>query len=319
MNDEIAREQGHDLDEKITKFQKTEDEYKDKCLKHGLLYEQPLPDETDHAKKKRRKRMNDNLSAKQADIVVKDLSDFEKSIHGSKAVHEMIDRFNDGELNHTVHQCCVCFQIRPVFNLTEPSSKFQEQNRRPLKTHNDWKYSEEKKMCQLCEKEIQSIRKSKKVNTPQFSGYLTSPEYCMEGGKHNNMHFLPIPPFLQNLTTIEQLMIRRIITFMQVHTLKYGMLASNGHAVSIPQDMKKYDQLPLLPKEVGVILVRNNKNSSKRYLAKRQRVQDALEGLVYGFPCGGLESVDHVADAHLYEKYDGKDHVDGTLLNGRYF
>jgi hypothetical protein len=73
---------------------------------------------------------------------------------------------------------------------------------------------------------------------------------------------------------------------MHVHTLKYGMLASKGHAVSIPQNMKVYSQLPLLPEEVGVLLIRNNNNSSKRYLAKRKRVQDALEGLVYGYPYG---------------------------------
>ena len=33
-------------------------------------------------------------------------------------------------------------------------------------------------------------------------------------------------------------MIRKISVAMYIHTLKYGALASKGHAVAVPQDMK---------------------------------------------------------------------------------
>ena len=73
---------------------------------------------------------------------------------------------------------------------------------------------------------------------------------------------------------------------MFIHTLKYGMLASKGHAVSIP----------------------------KRYLAKRQRVQDVLEGLVYGYPHCGLANLDDVDNECDYKKYTGRNHVSGTYM-----
>ena len=57
----------------------------------------------------------------------------------------------------------------------------------------------------------------------------------------------------------------------------------------------------------------------KKYLAKRKRVEDALMGLVFGFPNGGLVNLEGVSDPHLYVRYSGKNHIDGVVLNGRYF
>ena len=45
-------------------------------------------------------------------------------------------------------------------------------------------------------------------------------------------------------------MIRKISVAMYIHTLKYGALASKGHAVAVPQDMKIFTKLPLLPNEI---------------------------------------------------------------------
>ena len=71
-------------------------------------------------------------------------------------------------------------------------------------------------------------------------------------------------------------------------SLKYGMLASKGHAVSIPHDIHLLTKLPQLPSEVGILLVRGGKNNSKAYCASRKRVQDAQEGLVFGCPKYGV-------------------------------
>ena len=98
------------------------------------------------------------------------------------------------------------------------------------------------------------------------------------------MHFEKVPPFLMKLTFIEQLLIRKITVALYIHTLKYGILASKGHAVSVPQNLKIYTKLPLLPDEVGLLVLRTKGRKSKRYIASRVKVQAALEGLIFGFP-----------------------------------
>ena len=129
------------------------------------------------------------------------------------------------------------------------------------------------------------------------------------------MHFHPIPQFLSDLSLIETLMIRKITVALYVHTLKYGMLASKGHAVAIPQDMKVYRKLPLLPEEIGILVLKSSKTNSKRYLASRSKVQNALEGLVFGLPKYGVAE----PLSGEYVIYQGNDHVSGIRLKGKYF
>lgn len=59
-------------------------------------------------------------------------------------------------------------------------------------------------------------------------------------------------------------MIRKIQVAMYVHSLKYGMLASKGHAVAIPHNMKIATSLPLLPSEISILLKKKN-TYSKQY------------------------------------------------------
>ena len=40
--------------------------------------------------------------------------------------------------------------------------------------------------------------------------------------------------------------------------LRYGMMASKGHSVSLPNDMKIATHLPLLPEEVGIVVLKRN-------------------------------------------------------------
>ena len=84
------------------------------------------------------------------------------------------------------------------------------------------------------------------------------------------MHFGEIPSFLSNLTFVESLIIRKISVAMYIHTLKYGALASNGHAVEVPQDMKIFTKLPLLPNEIGILLLKIGNINSKNTLPAGQ-------------------------------------------------
>ena len=307
---------------------------KQKCIENGVSYIPPTHNEDALMCKKRRKSLNAKIRYRQnkhltqsnnnnvihaendtiADINnIPDETAFDATISANPEVHRMMKVFADGELKHSVATCIVCRETRPIFHATEPSTKFSEKNRKPAKVM-DWKLDKNQK-CARCKKNINDIKKKQMDSIPTFSGHLTSTEDCFNKNYHNNMHFLDVPPFLKNLTAVEQLMIRKIIVSQFIHTLKYGMLASKGHAISIPQDMKVYKCLPLLPEEVGVLLIKNKNNTSKRYLAKRDRVQNALNGLIYGVPFKGVE----FPGLEDFTKYTGKDHVDGTKLKGRYF
>ena len=131
---------------------------------------------------------------------------------------------------------------------------------------------------------------------------------------HNNQNFIDVPPFLKGLTFVESLLIRKVSVAIYVHCLKYGMLASKGHAVAIPSNLKIFTKLPQLPTEIGILLIKSSNNSSKAYMASRQRVQDALNGLVYGFPIYGTNT-----PQPGYTQYHGKNHISGIILNKKYF
>ena len=48
-----------------------------------------------------------------------------------------------------------------------------------------------------------------------------------------------------------------------------------------------------------MLLIRNRRTSSKVYVANRNNVQEALTGIIYGYPAGGLANLDNVEDADL--------------------
>ena len=101
---------------------------------------------------------------------------------------------------------------------------------------------------------------------------------------------------------------------MLIHTLKYGILASKGHAVSVPQNSKFYTQLPLLPDKVGLLVLKSWGCNSKWYIASHSKVQDALEGLIFGVPKYGV-----AVPFPGFKQYNGRDHISGITLNGKYF
>ena len=75
--------------------------------------------------------------------------------------------------------------------------------------------------------------------------------------KHNNMHFDAIPSNLQNFkTTLETALISKISVIMKVTVLKYGMLCGKGHSIGIPNEMKIATTLPILLKEVGIVVLK---------------------------------------------------------------
>ena len=153
-------------------------------------------------------------------------------LHANTEVHKMVQMFNDGVLNHSVATCLTCHEIRPQFHATKPSEKFHTENRKP---HEVPSWVINKGRCKRCHK-VYLANKNKSDYIFTFSGKYSNTNVC-DFLTQNNMHFGAIPPFLSNLTFVESLMVRKISVAMYIHTLKYGALASKGHAVAVPQDM----------------------------------------------------------------------------------
>ena len=214
-----------------------------------------------------------------------------------------IKTFEASEMNHSVATCTVCLETRPVFHSVKsgPSSV----------SLTPWRLNKAG-VCVRCAKDL------KKKAVPLFSGVHSSENVLGNPSntfRHNNMHFEDIPPFLKNLNQLETAMISKIAIGMKVHILRYGMLASKGHCVSLPSEMSIATELPRLPEEVGIIILKKkgDKNLPKDYMVSRYPIQDALYGLCFGYPHGGSDVL-----LPNYRKYHGPDHVD-MPLNGRYF
>ena len=261
-----------------------------------------------------------------------------KYLHSSPEVQEAILRFESSETKHTVARCITCREVRPVFHVEKYSKSLPPGRPRPMHGES-WKLNKSGR-CGSCHKDIlasnrinKNLQKKKQQinllipNTPvkvaaKFSGINSAEEdmaYDPTNNlpvRHNDMHFRIVPPYLKGLTTTEIALISKISVLMNVHVLKTGMFASKGHCVSLPQTMNEAKRLPLLPAEVNIVILKRvgANGKIKHYYVKRSAVQNALEGLCFGYPHGGQAE----SNSLCTERYTGKDHLQ-MPLNGRYF
>ena len=154
------------------------------------------------------------------------------NLHSNPDVGKAISTFEKGELLNTVNTCLVCKETRPVFHATTPQST-NNSHSKPVSI-NPWKLTKEG-LCQRCHKDILARAKKANKKPSKFSGCFSDnidmgpPTNLI---RTNNMHFEPVPPYLENLTTVEMALVSRITVVMRVHILRYGMLASKGHSIS---------------------------------------------------------------------------------------
>ena len=231
-------------------------------------------------------------------------------IHPNSKVGETIVKFELGELKHTLKSCNICLETQPFFH-----ESFENPHHHLPSIDNV--IIDKNGVCRKCANDNKK-RKKCRSRAAKWSGYL-SPEACLgpieDQIRDNNMHFYKIPDQLKNLTTVELALISKITVCIRVHMLRHSMLASKGHSVSIPQRMSIATQLPKLPHQVGiVILKRKGKNDKcKHYTVQRHTVQRALECLCFGVPNGGLEH--QLPNTKLYK---GPNHKN-KILKGKYF
>ena len=91
------------------------------------------------------------------------------------------------------------------------------------------------------------------------------------------------------------------------------MYAGKGHSITLPRPMSIAKELPLLPSDVGIVILKRigASGKSRHYSVKRQVVQDALEVLCYGYPLGGVDSPNELCN----EVYTGPDHIHISIFN----
>ena len=89
----------------------------------------------------------------------------------------------------------------------------------------------------------------------------------------------PIPPELQGLTQIEEMLIARALPIMRVYIKPGGQRGYFGHCVNLPQCVDELaSSLPRYPKDLSVIIVKvkGKDNTFKDVNVKRQKVLDSL-------------------------------------------
>ena len=89
----------------------------------------------------------------------------------------------------------------------------------------------------------------------------------------------PVPPQLQGLTQVEEMLIRfsAVMPMMSLYRLPLGY---SGHVVNLPQDVATFvTSLPILPSDIDVILVRKEGalETHKDFRVCRSKILMALE------------------------------------------
>ncbi|KAG6995009.1 hypothetical protein FocnCong_v016658 [Fusarium oxysporum f. sp. conglutinans] len=90
----------------------------------------------------------------------------------------------------------------------------------------------------------------------------------------NQLDFGLIPAFLPQLTIVEEMLIARVHVFVNVMQVRGQQYKYRGHIVHFLRDVGKvYSQLPLLPPELDVILLRPPTASEHAHLNRQFRRQ----------------------------------------------
>ena len=99
----------------------------------------------------------------------------------------------------------------------------------------------------------------------------------------NSMIPSPIPPHLQGLTQVEEMLIARALPIMRVYIKPGGQRGYSGHCINLPQNVTDLAKLlPRYPKDLSVIIVKmkGRENTFKDIAVRKQNVHNALLWLI---------------------------------------
>ena len=88
-----------------------------------------------------------------------------------------------------------------------------------------------------------------------------------------------LPPELQDLSQIEELLISAVVPMMSVYRLPHGQYGYSGHVLNLPQNISSFaKQLPRFPSELDIVLVKEYESGShKDFRVRRSNVLHALQ------------------------------------------
>ena len=92
-----------------------------------------------------------------------------------------------------------------------------------------------------------------------------------------------VPPELNGLTQVEEMLIARALPIMRVYVKPGGQRAYHGHCINLPQDVSDLaSSLPHYSKDISVIVVKmkGKDNSTRDVTVRRHKVEDALNWLI---------------------------------------
>lgn len=98
----------------------------------------------------------------------------------------------------------------------------------------------------------------------------------------NGMDPGEVPPPLQGLTQVEEMLILAVMPMMSVYRLPLGQYGYRGHIINLPQDISSFaTSLPRLPTELDIIVVRKKDalGSHRDFHVRRSRILSALQWL----------------------------------------
>lgn len=98
----------------------------------------------------------------------------------------------------------------------------------------------------------------------------------------NDIHPGQVPPWLENLTQIDEMLIARASPIMCVYRKKDGQRGYSGHVLNLPQDVQGFlDKLPCNVSQLPVLVVRRHgsDNTHKDCRVRRANVLTALQWL----------------------------------------
>ena len=98
----------------------------------------------------------------------------------------------------------------------------------------------------------------------------------------NDMDPGSVPPCLQNLTQIEELLIARACPFMTVYHKHGGQLGYSGHVLNLPQNIQQFiNKLPVKISDLPILTVTRHgaANTHHSFRVRREKVLHALQWL----------------------------------------
>ena len=102
--------------------------------------------------------------------------------------------------------------------------------------------------CTCCNESFPSLKVSFLCVCSKCSCDTSEPKLYSDG---NNMDPGPVPPALQELTQVEEMLVSPVMPMMSVYRLPHGQIGYGGHVINLPQDVP-LPSFPAIP--VALIL-----------------------------------------------------------------